>query len=247
MEHPRDYALRLVPRSKDVFREIAFYDLHRSRDDAWIIGRLALGESMLRSHGCPNASVTLLPRPRRRPWLETVGKTLGPRRRPLFQHRATVAYGWSGTKNVAQRCDALQVLINLEQHPHPDNRVVLSSERDEFGVPRVELHWRWRGTEQAVLARLRALVADRLSAIGLGSVHVSEDARPDPNAHHHAGTTRLNVDPRQGVVDPDCRVHGTNNLYVAGASVFPTTGFANPTLTIVALAVRLADHLTARL
>ena len=64
---------------------------------------------------------------------------------------------------------------------------------------------------------------------------------------HHIGTTRMHVDPKQGVVDPDCRVHGLSNLYVAGSSVFPTSGYANPTLTIVALALRLADHLKARL
>jgi choline dehydrogenase-like flavoprotein len=60
---------------------------------------------------------------------------------------------------------------------------------------------------------------------------------------HHMGTTRMHVDPKQGVVDPDCRVHGVGNLFIAGSSVFPTGGYANPTLTIVALAIRLADHL----
>jgi choline dehydrogenase-like flavoprotein len=73
--------------------------------------------------------------------------------------------------------------------------------------------------------------------------HTESAATPDPNAHHHAGTTRMHVDPRHGVVDPDLHVHQTTNLYVAGASVFATAGFANPTLTIVALPLRVADHL----
>jgi len=64
---------------------------------------------------------------------------------------------------------------------------------------------------------------------------------------HHLGTTRMAADPRAGVVDADCRVHGVANLYIAGSSVFPTGGCANPTLTIVALALRLADHLEAQL
>jgi len=64
---------------------------------------------------------------------------------------------------------------------------------------------------------------------------------------HHMGTTRMHDDPRQGVVDSDCRVQGVSNLYVAGSSVFPTGGYANPTLTIVALALRLAEHLKRRL
>jgi choline dehydrogenase-like flavoprotein len=66
-------------------------------------------------------------------------------------------------------------------------------------------------------------------------------------ARHHMGTTRMHADPRRGVVDADCRVHGITNLYVAGSSVFPTSGAANPTLTIVALALRLALHLQNRL
>ena len=64
------------------------------------------------------------------------------------------------------------------------------------------------------------------------------------NAHHHAGTTRMHEDPRGGVVDQDLRVHGLENLFVAGGSVFPRAGWANPTLTIVALSLRLADHLS---
>jgi choline dehydrogenase-like flavoprotein len=240
MEHPRDYALRLVPRSSDVFREIAFYDLHRPRDESWILGRLALGESSLGSLGFANASVSLLPRPRRRPWVDAIGRML-----PRLRRSATVGYGWSSREDVAERCDHLQVVVNLEQRPHPDNRIVLSSARDAFGMPRPEIRLQWRAEEQAALHRLRAFLADRLTSLGLGNVQISNEMLPDLSAHHHAGTTRMSVDPRWGVVDEDCRVHGTDNLYVAGSSVFPTAGFANPTLTIAALAIRLADCLEA--
>ena len=243
MEHPRDYAIRLIPDRSEVFGRIALYDLHRPREAAWVIGRLALAESALRAHGLPNASVTLLPRPRRRPWLDAIGSCLGRLGAPVPRPRSTVAYGWSARRGAARRCDALQVLLNVEQRPDPDNRVVLASELDEHGVPKAVLHWRWRDEEQTELRRLRALVAARLPTMGLGRVEVDDELLPDPNAHHHAGTTRLSSDPRHGVVDANGRVHGTENLYVAGASVFPTAGFANPTLTIVALAIRLADHL----
>jgi choline dehydrogenase-like flavoprotein len=67
------------------------------------------------------------------------------------------------------------------------------------------------------------------------------------DTYHHAGTTRMSDDPTTGVVDTDCRVFGVDNLYVAGSSVFPTSGYANPTLTIVALAIRLSDTLLTRL
>ena len=65
------------------------------------------------------------------------------------------------------------------------------------------------------------------------------------DASHHMGTTRMGTDPSTSVVDPDCRVHGIDNLYVAGSSVFPASGYANPTLTIIALALRLGDHLAS--
>ena len=68
-------------------------------------------------------------------------------------------------------------------------------------------------------------------------------AIPGNGSYHHVGTTRMSTDPRTGVVDPSCRVHGMHNLFIAGSSVFPTEGFANPTLTIIALGLRLADHL----
>ena len=68
----------------------------------------------------------------------------------------------------------------------------------------------------------------------------------DPAAHHHAGTTRMHADPEQGVVDENLRVREWENLFVSGASVFPTAGVANPTLTIVALSLRLADYLSSR-
>jgi choline dehydrogenase-like flavoprotein len=81
--------------------------------------------------------------------------------------------------------------------------------------------------------------------------HLAEDDSGWPSCmtggKHHIGTTRMHTDPAQGVVDADCRVHDLTNLFVAGSSVFPTGGYANPTLTIVALAVRLADHLKERL
>jgi choline dehydrogenase-like flavoprotein len=148
------------------------------------------------------------------------------------------------TRNRLSRSATVQVLINLEQLPHPDNRIVLSKELDELGVPRPELHWEWRTEEQEALHRLRTLIAGELGSIG--SVQLDHSSHPDPNAHHHAGTTRMHADPAQGVVDPDGKVHGMENVFVTGSSILPSAGFANPALTIVALALRLADHLIRR-
>ncbi len=123
--------------------------------------------------------------------------------------------------------------------------MVLDRERDALGMPRVALHW--RPTEQDLhsidrwLVGFAAAVEDR----GLGQV-----VRPSGDwlqrivgGPHHMGTTRMADDHRHGVVDRNCRVHSTSNLYIAGSSVFSTGGYANPTFTIVELALRLADHL----
>ena len=121
---------------------------------------------------------------------------------------------------------------------------MLSRARDALGIPLPEMHWRFTQEDGSALAMLRASIARHLEASGLGRV-IAEPRAVDPNAHHHAGTTRMHADARWGVVDADLRIHGVANLFVAGSSVFPTAGYANPTLTIAALSLRLADHLKA--
>jgi len=152
-----------------------------------------------------------------------------------------------GEPELARKCDAFQLVVNLEQQPNPENRIALASQRDVFGVPRVELT-AMAPREQEQLERLRAVLAAGLEAAHLGRVTIRAGMTPDPNAHTpRRHRPRMHADPRYGVVDADGRVHGTDNVYVAGSSGFPTAGFANPTLTIVALALRLADHLKARI
>jgi choline dehydrogenase-like flavoprotein len=140
------------------------------------------------------------------------------------------------------------VLVNYcEQPPNPRSRVYLGRECDRFGVPRLVLDWVVGGAETRTLLRLHELLDGQLRRAGLGRVdHPSPEAGElrYTDASHHLGTTRMSADPRYGVVDEQCRVHGVTNLFVAGSGVFPTAGHANPTLTIVALAVRLAAYLS---
>jgi choline dehydrogenase-like flavoprotein len=136
----------------------------------------------------------------------------------------------------------------VEPAPNPDSRVRLGDERDALGQRRVILDWRVSETESRTVRRTFELVARELGASGLGRAHIAFPegafARLDATAsHHHMGSTRMHVDPARGVVDADCRMHGIENLFVAGSSVFPTYGTANPTYTLLALAFRLADHL----
>lgn len=136
-----------------------------------------------------------------------------------------------------------------EQAPNPESRVVLGRGRDRLGSPRGELCWRLSEIDVRSARRGHRILGQALESAGIGSLRGALDGEDDGwlhrlrGARHHMGTTRTHPDPRRGVVDADGRVHGLANLYVAGSSVFPTSGAANPTLTIVALALRLADHL----
>jgi choline dehydrogenase-like flavoprotein len=137
----------------------------------------------------------------------------------------------------------------VETTPNPESRVTLSDRRDALGMPRLKVDWRINPDDRRGFARLYELIPPELTRLGLGRLveDPSVDAEGWPvsmgSGMHHMGTTRMHDDPRQGVVDATCRVHDLANLYVAGSSVFTTGGVANPTLTIVALALRLADHL----
>ena len=144
--------------------------------------------------------------------------------------------------------DLATVTLVVEQAPNPSSRVTLADEVDALGMRRALLDWRLGEGERRTVKRFSELLGLEAGRTGLGRVRLLE---PDEDgwwagqqgAWHHMGTTRMHSDRRQGVVDANCRVHGIDNLFVAGSSVFTTGGFTNPTLTIVALAVRLADHL----
>ena len=138
-------------------------------------------------------------------------------------------------------------LIN-EPSPNTDSRVELTGERDGLGLRRLRLHWAIAERDLESIGRVVSELGRWLGRSGLGRLQFSRPISPETTESfsgnlHHMGTTRMSRDPGQGVVDADCRVFGSSNLYVASSSVFPTSGYANPTLTIVALALRLADHL----
>jgi len=235
MEHPRDWSLKLAPASRAVLEAFSFYDAQRDTSGSTTCGRLAPTASAAKSLRPPNFSVTLLPDVATRTRLTRLLQRIG-----LARDRR--GYGWSKDADLAS-FDRFQLVINLEQRPRPDNRVVLARETDTLGVPRAELHWTWNAGEQAEWEQTRSRIAAAIETAGMGRIEALPATRPDPNAHHHSGTTRMGSGPGCSVVDRDCRVHGTSNLYVAGASVFASSGYANPTLTIVALAARLAEHL----
>lgn len=139
----------------------------------------------------------------------------------------------------------------LEMEPHPDNRVTLAEARDAHGVPLPRVAHSPTELDRRSLLALHERLAAEFERTGLGRLE-SDLAAADPwpidqDASHHMGTTRMGDDPASSVVDRDLRVHSLENLWCAGASVFPTSGCANPTFTLVALSIRLARHLRARL
>jgi choline dehydrogenase-like flavoprotein len=139
---------------------------------------------------------------------------------------------------------------SCEQVPDPASRVTLSDRRDALDLPILRLDWRLTDQDRASFYIHLHSLALELGALGIGRMRrLGPDEWPEPivGGSHHMGTTRMHDDPRQGVVDRHCKVHGIANLYVAGSSVFPTSGVSNPTLTLVALALRLADHLREQL
>ncbi|MFO7567711.1 MAG: GMC family oxidoreductase [Enhygromyxa sp.] len=141
-----------------------------------------------------------------------------------------------------------------ESAPNPESRVTLStSDKDAFGIPRIELHWKLLPIDKRSIRRMHELMAESFGRAGLGRMYLTltdDDEQWPPQMHggwHHMGTTRMHDDPKQGVCDADGYVHGVSNLLVAGSSLFPTSGAANPTFTIMALAIRMADHIEGKL
>lgn len=161
----------------------------------------------------------------------------------VYRHFKSQAFGVVDKKRVR----IFQLQNMSEQSPNPESRVTLAKERDRLGLPRVRLDWRISPSDIRSVIKAQEILDGEFRRAGLGRLYIqlNEDVSPHliGGGFHHMGTTRMSADPAKGVVDADCKMHGISNLFVAGPSVFPTGGYANPSLTIVALSVRLADHI----
>jgi choline dehydrogenase-like flavoprotein len=144
------------------------------------------------------------------------------------------------------------ILYQTEHAPNPDSRVQLSAERDALGLRRITVSPAFSEVDTETVIELHRVLAERFNKTGFGQVefseprlreHLGDYARHFNSQAHHLGTTRMSEGPATGVVDVNCEVHDVRGLFLAGGSVFPAGGHANPTLTMVALSVRLADHL----
>jgi choline dehydrogenase-like flavoprotein len=141
--------------------------------------------------------------------------------------------------------------FHAEQAPNPESRLFISRQRDSLGMQKLHVEWRSCAVDTHTVRTSLAALASDFSGCGCATLQYdladidTSLRREGAYGGHHIGTTRISVSPRAGVVDENCRVHGMQNLFVAGSAVFPTSSQANPTLTIVAMALRLADHIGA--
>jgi choline dehydrogenase-like flavoprotein len=269
-QHPRGCiaTLETTPQTDKRLQNL-FTDFLRPDDVQYELG-FALSEQAQRKHGLLNASAAIYyaagPESAwrsgarlqdavrtRKPYvgiLRDVANVLG-------SADSVAANTWRRVRGRALRFPdpLVSILIDLEQAPNPQSRVTLSDTKDSLGMHRAKVDWRISEIERTTARHFSDYISNLLQRLGLGKAQPSAWLTSDLpvqndelyGTFHFIGTTRMSRDPRDGVVDENCRSHGIDNLYFAGCSVFPTGGHANPTLTIVALAIRLADHLRARL
>jgi len=229
-----------------------------------ILGALGVSGDALRSEGLLNVAFYLRERPAA--LMTAGGRTLArvffdlaTRRRPHIRGREIVRAARSlpalalaalRPPRLGRGPPTVAVSAVMEQRPDRRSRVTLGAHRDVFGLPVARLEWRVDDADLDSARKALAILNADLEASGLAGVTPLLDVESRPvlwPSYHHLGTTRMSRGPDQGVVDKNCQVHGMNNLYICGGSVFPSGGLANPTLTIVALALRLADHLRLRI
>lgn len=149
----------------------------------------------------------------------------------------------------------IEIVADVEQAPDPESRVTLSEEKDVFGLPKARIDWRITEKERDTLRFFAEALKVELENLELGVVspepwlYGTDPIREEElwGTYHFIGATRMSQSAENGVVDATGRAHSVENLYLAGANVFPTGGHINPTLTIVALALRTCDCARQRL
>jgi choline dehydrogenase-like flavoprotein len=275
-DHPEFRMGSIVPGRREVFDEIALYDI-RWVGRHMVSGFLTIAHEVKRSEKLLNMSVALVARgagfgTEAHRAMASLSAAIRHREMPtqltanirsIFsspqdvaallrsgaEHYAEWRGGWSRQDDGRQQFKAIELWAAPEQTAERNNNFTLADERDWLGRKRVNLDWQWSQSDRDNVERSVGIFSSQIEAAGLGNfkrwIEFQGPGRlRQSGLHHPMGGTRMHVDPRLGVVDENCLVHGLANIYVAGSSVFPTgLGYANPTLTILALALRLADQI----
>lgn len=265
MEHPHLWSGLLIPSSSKILKSTGLYRLHHA-DGNTILGKLTLNEKVKQKEKLLNHCVSIHPHiVSDRPNIASEWPIVNwpvmrscsldkkqPNSNPVISFLKTP---YHMMKKGVRKFKRPKVLFRLnhmtEQIPSSHSRVTLIDEKDIFGKNRIQLNWRFTDQDIQSIIRSQELLDEELKKAGLGKLQIDRDVEKVSNGihggWHHMGTTRMHVDNKRGVVDENGRVHGINNLFIAGPSVFPTGGYANPLLTIVALAIRCADHIKKQL
>lgn len=219
-------------------------------------GELALTQAAQQTHGLLNGTASLWPGTLDEDTKSTFQLLTPEMLREMMMARAQSWAERGGNLPPLTPEREFHLNIRQEQAPNPNSRVTLSPETDALGMPRVRLDWQLTELDQRSIRVFYEVLGRELGRTGLGRLRIADwllegDDTTWPSflsgGWHHMGTTRMHHNPRQGVVDVHCKVHGLDNLYVAGSAVFTTAGAANPTLTLVALTLRLSDHLRTKM
>ena len=168
----------------------------------------------------------------------------------LFDPQSSLGRGgWSQRKEPEKRFTHFDVLHPAEEAPHPDNRIMLGQGRDAYGLRKIVVQSVWHQEDKLRIMQAQRVFARALARLGWGDYRIADDGGMpvmySRSSSHFMGTTRMNASAKLGVVDESGAVHGTPNLYVASSSVFPRGGFANVTLTALAMSLRTADAMVA--
>jgi len=258
---------RLPPGFPEAYLQLNYDSFQRNLEPTPAVG---IPAAVLREEGLPNTAVFFVKRPVHKTddrfysakaqasvqLMEVLAHRRAPSWRALSYARATAA---ALPTVLALAAKAVQgrvagrsqyaMHMQMETVPNPESRITLADSTDRIGLRQLCVDWKLLPQDMDGWKRCHELMVTRLAAGGFQLRTIQHGLNADgwptflPLSKHHMGATRMSEDPRTGVVDKDCRVHEVENLYMAGSSVFPTAGMANPTLTIVALAVRLADHI----
>lgn len=275
MEHPHLWTGGFFPASVTISNSTGLYEVF-CKNGTHVMGKITLSESTIRKERLLNWVTSIHPSHRLsyNHYLEydepavvaineiksilrkgQLNKNMtNPIRNALSDPNTIFRYIYRKAKNHVKRDFSRSKHITVyrlnpmvEQAPNPESRVLLGTERDVLGQPRIKLNWQLTPLDTYTITRAMEILDEELQRADLGhlAIETKRDSVPKGihGGWHHMGTTRMHSDPKYGVVNPNCRVHGISNLYIGGASTFPTSGYANPVLTTVALTIRLADHI----
>lgn len=219
---------------------------------------LAITKKMQIKHKILNGSVSLLPlvigkhqKPRMETWQDEDPRKAGDN---MFKNWDEAGVAAKKEKGSIER--AFQLNTRIEQAPNPNSRITIGAEKDELGVPRANLHWELTDFDKHSIRKIYHLLSHQIGVSGIGRIKLMEYLQDENDnswpegtngGWHHMGAIRMSEDPKNGVVDANCMIHGMSNLGVAGAACYPTSGAPNPTLTLVALSLRLSDHIKGKM